>query len=90
MQTMYYIGLDVHKRTISYCLKDSSGKIHADGTIPATRFDLDRVVEAFEVNSRLGRIAECLTPNSTCSITALIRMGVHSRLRAYTLPNRPA
>ena len=31
MQTMYYIGLDVHKRTITYCVKDSSGKI------PATR-----------------------------------------------------
>jgi transposase len=36
MQTMYYIGLDVHKRTISYCVKDGSG------TIPAARFDLDR------------------------------------------------
>jgi len=23
---MYYIGLDVHKRKISYCVKDSSGK----------------------------------------------------------------
>ena len=43
MQSMYYIGLDVHKRTISYCVKDGSGKIHAEGTIPATRFDLDRV-----------------------------------------------
>ena len=28
---MYYIGLDVHKRTISYCVKDSSGKIHTEG-----------------------------------------------------------
>ena len=42
MQTMYYIGLDVHKRTISYCVKDGSGAIHAEGTIPATRCDLDR------------------------------------------------
>jgi transposase len=41
MQNMYYIGLDVHKRTISYCVKDGSGKIHGEGTIPATRFDLD-------------------------------------------------
>src|SRR5882724_6889894 len=41
MQNMYYIGLDVHKRTISYCLKDGSGTIHAEGTIAATRFDLD-------------------------------------------------
>ena len=42
MQNMYYIGLDVHKRTISYCVKDGSGTIHSEGTIPATRFDLDR------------------------------------------------
>jgi hypothetical protein len=25
MQNMYYIGLDVHKKTISYCVKDGSG-----------------------------------------------------------------
>ena len=25
MQPMYYIGLDVHKRKISYCVKDASG-----------------------------------------------------------------
>ena len=32
----------MHKTTISYCVKDGSGTIHAAGTIPATRFDLDR------------------------------------------------
>jgi transposase len=42
MQTMYYIGLDVHKRTISYCVKDGSGTMRGEGTIPATRFALDR------------------------------------------------
>ena len=42
MQTMYYIGLDVHKRTISYCVKDASGRVYAEGSLPATRFDLDR------------------------------------------------
>ena len=41
MQPMYYIGLDVHKRKISYCVKDSSGKLHSEGSIPATRLDLD-------------------------------------------------
>src|SRR3984885_14002944 len=41
MQSMYYIGLDVHKKTISYCVKDGSGRIYAEGTIPATRCDLD-------------------------------------------------
>ena len=42
MGPMYYIGLDVHKLKISYCVKDVIGKIHAEGWIPATRFDLDR------------------------------------------------
>jgi transposase len=41
MQPMYYIGLDVHKRKISYCVKDSSGKVFAEGSLPATRLDLD-------------------------------------------------
>ena len=41
MGPMYYIGLDVHKQKISYCVKDSSGCIHSEGWIPATRHDLD-------------------------------------------------
>jgi len=41
MEPMYYIGLDVHKQKISYCVKDSGGKIYAEGWIPATRHDLD-------------------------------------------------
>ena len=28
---MYYIGLDVHKKTISYCVKDVSGRIQLGG-----------------------------------------------------------
>src|SRR3954469_9095805 len=39
-KNMYYIGLDVHKKTISYCLKDVSGRIQQQGTIPATRTEL--------------------------------------------------
>src|SRR5215470_751397 len=39
---MYYIGLDVHKKKISYCVKDGSGNVHTEGAIPATRSDLDR------------------------------------------------
>ena len=30
MQPMYYIGLDVHKQKISYCVKDVGGKISAE------------------------------------------------------------
>ena len=42
METMYYIGLDVHKKLIKYCVKDVSGRMHAEGKIPATRYDLDQ------------------------------------------------
>ena len=38
---MYYIGLDVHKKTISYCVKDASGQVHREGKIGATRRELD-------------------------------------------------
>jgi len=38
MEPMYYIGLDVHKRKISYCGKEGGGKVFAVGWIPATRF----------------------------------------------------
>ena len=41
MEPMYYIGLDVHKRKISYCVKDGSGKVFAEGSLSATRLDLD-------------------------------------------------
>src|SRR6059058_4518241 len=37
---MYYIGLDVHKKTISYCVKDASGQVHQEGQIGATRWEL--------------------------------------------------
>jgi hypothetical protein len=29
-ETMYYIGLDVHQKTISYCVKDEAGCVHGD------------------------------------------------------------
>jgi hypothetical protein len=38
---MYYIGLDVHKKTISYCVKDAAGHVHREGKIESTRRELD-------------------------------------------------
>jgi hypothetical protein len=38
---MNYIGLDVHKKTISYCVKDVSGRVQQDGKIGSTRCELD-------------------------------------------------
>jgi transposase len=38
---MYYIGLDVHKKTISYCVKDAAGCVQQEGKIGSTRRELD-------------------------------------------------
>ena len=43
---MYYIGLDVHKKTISYCVKDASGLVQQEGKIGATRRELDSWIKA--------------------------------------------
>jgi hypothetical protein len=34
MENMYYIGLDVHQKTISDCVKDGSGGIENDRLRP--------------------------------------------------------
>ena len=37
MEELYYIGLDIHKKTISYCTKTKDGTIIAHGKIDTTR-----------------------------------------------------
>jgi transposase len=69
---MYYIGLDVHKRKISYCVKDSGGKVHAEGSLAATRLDLDRWMKtlpqpwsaAMEATMFTGWIYDHLKPHA--------------------------
>jgi transposase len=68
MEPMYYIGLDVHKRKISYCVKDDSGRIHAEGSISATRLELDHWMRslpqprsaAMEATMFTGWIVACI------------------------------
>ncbi len=69
---MYFIGLDVHKKTISYCVKDGSGQIHAEGAIPAIPFDLGPWMKtlpqpwtaAMEATLLTGRIYDRLPPHA--------------------------
>ncbi len=43
---MYYIGLDVHKKTINYCVKDASGRVLQEGKVGATHWELDIWIKA--------------------------------------------
>jgi transposase len=69
---MYYIGLDVHKKTISYCVKDATGQIHQEGKIGSTRRELDSWIKtlpqprmiAMEATIFTGWIYDHLLPHA--------------------------
>ena len=71
-ETMYYIGLDVHKKTISYGVKDAAGKVHQEGKIGSTRRELDSWIKtlpqprmmAMEATIFTGWIYDHLLPHA--------------------------
>src|SRR5258708_2744447 len=73
MTTMNYIGLDVHKKTISYCVKDMSGRVQQEGNIGSTRRELDSWMKtlpqpwmvAMEAMTFSGWIYDHLLPHAT-------------------------
>src|SRR6204780_1940099 len=69
---MYYIGLDVHKKTISYCVKDAAGQVHREGKVGSTRCELDAWIKtlpqprtiAMEATIFTGWIYDHLLPHA--------------------------
>jgi hypothetical protein len=69
---MNFIGLDIHKKTISYCVKDVSGKVLSEGKINATRQGLNewmatlpkRWTVAMEATMFTGWIYDYLRPHA--------------------------
>ena len=48
MEELYYIGLDIHKKSVSYCVKTKDGTIIAQGKVEATRAALTAWAAAIE------------------------------------------
>lgn len=69
---MYYIGLDIHKKAISYCVKDVAGCVHREGKIGSSRHELDAWVRmlpqprmmAMEATIFTGWIYDYLLPHA--------------------------
>jgi transposase len=59
MTTIDYIGFDVHKKTISFCIKEQDGRILKEGTIAARRADLSAWAEA-QVKPWIGALEATL------------------------------
>jgi len=60
MQLMYDIGLDVHKRKISCCVKDGSGQIHAEGVGSLVLFQKEPRLRSQHTRRRSKRITPAL------------------------------
>ncbi|WP_277057758.1 IS110 family transposase [Trichlorobacter lovleyi] len=68
----YYIGLDLHKKIIAYCIKTGSGTIVNRGTIAATRSALTAWIErlprpwigAMEATMFTGWVYDFLKPHA--------------------------
>lgn len=70
METLYYIGLDIHKKSVTYCVKRIDGSIVQQGTVDAERKALRRWVSglscpwvgAMEATLFTGWVYDLLTP----------------------------
>src|SRR5208282_1039715 len=70
--SMHVIGLEIHKKTISYCVKDVSGKVLSEGTVLATRIQLNEWMKtlpapwtvAMEATMFTGWIYDHLLPHA--------------------------
>ena len=72
MTSMHFIGLDIHKKTISYCVKDVGGTVLSEGTVAATRAQLNEWMKslpapwtvAMEATMFTGWIYDHLLPHA--------------------------
>jgi len=72
MKGYHYVGMDVHKKVIAYCVKEADGSIVNEGTIPATRKELYRWADklphpwagAMEATLFTGWIYDFLLPHA--------------------------
>ena len=72
MERVYYIGLDIHKRIISYCIKSIDGQLFARGKVEADRRSLGEWVKrlpgpcvgAMEATVFTGWVYDFLKPHA--------------------------
>ena len=82
---MYYVGLDVHKKSIAYCVKQGDGVILREGNVAARREDLSRWAAelpqpwrgAMEATLFSDWVYDHLNP-----LAASLQMGHPARMRA--------
>ena len=72
MASLHYVGMDIHKKMIAYCVKTKAGRLRGEGVIDATREALDKwvaerqapFVAAMEATLFTGWIYDHLRPHA--------------------------
>jgi hypothetical protein len=65
MSAIHYIGLDVYKKTISYCIKTAAGQIVKEGTLAAERSVLRSWAEVYSNHGMVLWRQRSSAPGST-------------------------
>jgi hypothetical protein len=78
MENIHYMGLDVHKKTIAYCIKTATGKSVGQGVIIADRQNLEKWVAG-------------VPPNWVGAMVATMFTGwIYDFLKSYTVEMKVA
>ena len=97
MEELYYIGLDLHKKIIAYCIKTASGVIVGRGTVAATRSALLKWIEslpkpwvaAMEATLFTGWVYDFLKPHAKEVVVAYPAMlHAYQTCPVHNQPNR--
>jgi transposase len=86
-----YVGLDVHRKTISYCVKQSDGRIVREDTIPAHREALSQWAASFDqpwCGGLEATICSHWIYRHLKPYAAELKMGQPSKLKAITAGKR--
>jgi transposase len=80
METMYYIGLDVHKKRIDYCVKDGNGRIYS-------RFSTAWIYDHLRPHAAAVMVAHRLDGDSrtTAHLDLLVRQAVQMKNKIAVL-----
>lgn len=76
MKTMHYVGLDIHKKIIAFCIKDQVGNLICQGTVSANRKELGQWVAglpepwtgAMEATIFTGWVYDFLKPHADLKV----------------------
>jgi len=84
---MYYVGLDVHKKTVSYCSKSVDGTVIGEGVVAANRAALDHWAKGLKAQWTGGMEATLFTGwiyDFLSPYASVLRVAHPLRLRAIT------